>query len=112
MNAHARLRRIAKLATLTTIAPTALAIATPARTAEAGVHVSIGFGLPVLARPVYVAPAPPVYVAPPPPPVYVAPAPIYYRPAYYAPRPVVRVAAPVWVRGYWECGRWIPAHWR
>ena len=52
-----------------------------------------------------------VYVAPPPP-VYVAPAPVYYRPAYYAPRPVVRAAAPVWVRGYWDCGRWIPPHWR
>ena len=111
MNAHARLGRIAKLGGLTAFALAALAIATPARSAAAGVHVSVGFGLPVVARPIYVAPAPPVYVAPPPP-VYVAPAPVYYRPAYYAPRPVVRAAAPVWVRGYWDCGRWIPPHWR
>ncbi len=105
MTAHARFGRIAKVGGLTAAALAALALATPARTAQAGVHVSIGFGLPVVARPVYVAP-------PPPPPVYVAPAPVYYRPVYYAPRPVVRVAAPVWVRGYWDCGRWVPAHWR
>ena len=105
MNVHARFGRFAKLGGLTALALVGFALATPARSAEAGVHVSIGFGLPVVARPVYVAP-------PPPPPVYVAPAPVYYRPVYYAPRPVVRVAAPVWVRGYWDCGRWVPAHWR
>ncbi|MBK7977007.1 MAG: hypothetical protein IPK07_28345 [Deltaproteobacteria bacterium] len=103
MNAHVRFGRAAKLTGLTALALAGLALATPARTAEAGVHVSIGFGLPVVHAPVYVAP---------PPPVYVAPAPVYYRPAYYAPRPVVRVAAPVWVRGYWECGHWVPGRWR
>ena len=57
-----------------------------------GIHVSVGFGLPV---PVIVAPAPvyvqpvPVYVQPAP--VYVQPAPVYVRPApvYVQPAPVV-----------------------
>ena len=49
------------------------------------------------ARPVYVAPAPPVYVAPAP--VYVAPQPVYVapQPVYVAPRPVYVAPRPVYV---------------
>lgn len=48
---------------------------------------------------------PPIVVAPPvyvPPPVAYAPPPVYYAPA---PR------QPVWVRGHWQGGYWVPAHW-
>jgi hypothetical protein len=79
----------------------------------AGVHFSLGFGLPVPAVAVSVT-APPVYVAPAP--VYCPPAPAYYyapAPVYCPPRVVVAPptfyfgCAPSWHghRG-WGYGHW------
>ena len=93
---------------LTVVTLAAILAAAPPRTAHAGVSVSIGVHAPfrpffaprvVYAPPAVYVPAP-VYVSRP---VYVTAPAVYARPC---PRPVR-----VWVAGYWDCGRWVPAHW-
>lgn len=79
------------------------AAALGAGSAHAGVHWSVGIGLPVpvvgaVAYPAYSAPAPVVYAAPAP--VYVAPRVIYAPRYYYDPRPVYYRPAPVVYGGY------------
>lgn len=89
---------------------------------QAGVHVSVGIGLPlpgiVVSAPapvVCAAPAPVVYAPAPAPVVYAAPAPVVYRPAVvyaapppvvYAPAPAVVVAPSLYVGWGWHGGRY------
>ncbi len=77
-----------------------------ATASQAGVHFSLGLGIPLVPPPpVYVSPPPVVYTAPAP--VYTAPAPVYTAPApvisqgpavvYQSPAPVVVASPPVCV---------------
>ncbi len=68
---------------------------------QAGVHVGLGFSIPLASPPVVVSPPPVVYQAPAP--VYTAPAPVYTAPApvcqasppvVYAPPPIVYAPPP------------------
>lgn len=77
-----------------------------ASVAQAGLHLSVGFGVPIaVPAPVYVAP-PPVCVAPAP--VYVAPSPVYVAPppVVCVPPRVAYVAPPSYYFGYsgWSGG--------
>ena len=102
-------RTIAAAVFMTALFAAGLLVVGPASQAKAQISLGIGdnhnsFSLSIgappvyMAPPVYVAPAPPVYVAPPP--VYVAPRPHYVAPAprYVAPRshyaPAPRYVAP------------------
>lgn len=77
----------------------------PARTAHAGVSVSVGVNVPF--RPLF---APPFVYAPRA--VYVPPPVVYAPRRVYVTAPVVYARpARFWVAGFWECGRWVPGHW-
>jgi len=84
---------------------TALLLGASALSAAPRFAIGFGFGVPVRSyyapAPVYVAPAPPVYVAP----AYVAPGPVY-------PAPYVGAT---WVNGYWygygPSRVWRPGYW-
>jgi len=77
-----------------------IGVALAAPSAEAGVRVAVGIGVPVYAAPpVVVAPAP-IYAAPP-----VVYAPGYYAPGYYGPGVAVGVG------GYWGYDRFGHRYW-
>jgi hypothetical protein len=106
--------RTGKTLAIASIASLGLLVASSAFVgrAEAGTHVSFGFGFsaPVYAQPYYAPP--PVYYAPPPvvytpPAYYYAPPRVYYPPfppSYYAPpgyyRPQAFYGRPRYYRGY------------
>jgi hypothetical protein len=89
---HSVLRTFGILACLTVAA-----LAFPL-VAHAGVHVSIGLGIPVYPAPVVVAPAP-VVVAPPPAVVYPAPVIVVRPPVVAVPPPVVYGGPRVLIQG-------------